>query len=184
MHLLEAYAMVSGAQIDKCFIHEEPIDIPQQPYITLHSYNPKGSGRQYRYWNNVIESLKSYSKFDKYNIFQIGGSDDEKTLANTSYLGKTSYNSLAYLIKHADLHIGFDSLPVHLASFYNKKMVVLYAHYANNTRPYFSDSNKIVLLEPDHSKLKPVFSQDDYLDQINSIDYNLIINAVIGLLNL
>ena len=46
MHLLEAYSVVSGAKIDRCFIDEEPIDLPSKPYITLHSHNPKGSGRQ------------------------------------------------------------------------------------------------------------------------------------------
>lgn len=183
MHLLEAYSVVSGAKIDNCFIYEEPINLPLNPYITLHSYNPKGSGRQYKYWNEIIKSLKNNSKF-KYEILQIGGSDDDKTIANTEYLGKTNYNSLAYIIKHAELHIGFDSLPVHLASYYNKRMVVLYAHYANNTKPYFSSPDKVILLEPDHSKIKPVFSQDDPFDQMNSISHNLVSDAVIGLLNL
>lgn len=182
MHLLEAYAVVSGAKIDKCFIYEESIDLPTKPYITLHSYNPKGSGRQYKHWNSVIELLKNNKQFD-YEIIQIGGLDDDKTCANTEYLGKTNYNSLAYLIKNAELHLGFDSLPVHLASFYDKKMVVLYAHYANNTKPYFSSNNNIILLEPDFSQIKPVFSQTDPFDQINSIQSQIIVESVLKLLN-
>lgn len=181
MHLLEAYAAVSGAEIDKCFIHEEPIDLPSKPYITLHSYNPKGSGRQYKYWNNVIELLNNNPNFF-YEIIQIGGIDDHKTIANTEYLGKTNYNSLAYLIKYSQLHLGFDSLPVHLASYYDKKMVVLYAHYANSTKPYFSTQSNVILLEPDFSKIKPVFAQSDPFDHINSIKPQDISAAILTLL--
>lgn len=183
MHLIEAYSAVSGALIDKCFIHEEPISLPKEQYITLHSYNPKGSGRQYKYWNNVIESLRMHKNFN-YDIIQIGGPQDNKTIANTDYLGQTNYNSLAYLIKYSELHIGFDSLPVHLASHYDKKMVVLYAHYASNTRPYFSSSNNIILLEPDFSKIKPIFNQDDPFEHINSISSQKIVDSVIKLLNI
>lgn len=181
MHLLEAYASVSGAKIDKCFIHEEKINLPTKHYITLHSYNPKGSGRQYKYWNKIISYLKDISDFT-YEIIQIGGSSDEKTIANTEYLGKTNYNSLAYLIKNSELHLGFDSLPVHLASYYDKKMVVLYAHYINSTKPYFSSNDKTVLLEPDFSQNKPIFSQEDPFDHINSIKPETIIEAVLTLL--
>lgn len=182
MHLIEAYATVSGAKIDKCFIHEEPIPLPTQPYITLHSYNPKGSGRQYKYWNLVIDNLKQNLK-NNYTIIQIGGKEDTQTNADISYLGKTTYNSLAYLIKHSSLHIGFDSLPVHLASHYDIKMVVLYAHYANNTKPYFSTKNNYILLEPDFSKIKPIFAQTDPFDHINSIKPEKIITSALELIS-
>lgn len=183
MHLLEAYAITSGSCIDKCFIYEESISLPDKPYITLHSYNPKGSGRQYKYWNDVIDKLNNYSNFN-YEIIQIGGVTDTPTKANTSYLGKTNYNSLAYLIKNSSLHLGFDSLPVHLGSIYDKKMVVLYSHYSNNTRPYFSSIKNIVLLEPDYSTVKPVFAYEDPFDLINTIDPDLIYQKTIKLLEL
>lgn len=181
MHILEAYALSSGAKIDKCFISEEYIQIPDNPYITLHSYNPKGSGRQYRYWNDVISILNSNKNFT-HEIIQIGGLDDIKERVNTSYLGKTNYNSLAYLIKHCGLHLGFDSLPVHLASHYGKKMVVLYAHYVNNTKPYFSCEQDIRLLGPKLENYKPVFSQEDPLSLINTIKPEDIASSVMELL--
>lgn len=183
MHLLETYALLSGAKIDKCFIKEEPINLPKEKYITLHSYNPKGNNRQYKYWNNVIKNLNNHPLFD-YEIIQIGGIDDIKTNTNTTYLGKTTYNSLAYLMKHSSLHMGFDSFPAHLASYYGKKMVVLYAHYANNTGPYFSNKKDVILLEPDHSIVKPIFGDSDPYDKINTIDFNIITNSVLTLLDI
>jgi len=183
MHLLESYAVVSGALIDKCFIEEEKIELPSNKYITFHGYNPKGSGRQYKYWNDVITLLKSNTKF-AYDIIQIGGKNDIKYPVNSDYLGKTSYNSLAYLIKYSDLHLGFDSLPVHLASYYDKKIVALYAHYSNNTKPYFSSNENIILLQPDFSKIKPIFAQTDPFDLINTISPESIYNSIISLLKI
>ena len=81
------------------------------------------------------------------------------------------------------MHLGFDSLPVHLASYYDKKMVVLYAHYANSTKPYFSTESNIVLLQPDFSKNKPVFAQTDPFDHINTIHSQDISRAVLNLIN-
>lgn len=176
MHLLEAYAIVSGAKIDKCFIEEEFIQLPDKKFITIHPYNPKGSGRQYKYWDLVIDTLYSNIKFD-YDIIQIGGADDTKYKCNTNYLGKTSYNSLAYLMKHSQLHIGFDSFPAHLASYYDIRSIIIFAHYASNTQPYFSKPGNLICLEPDFKNLKkkPTFAQEDPLDLINTISPNTII---------
>jgi ADP-heptose:LPS heptosyltransferase len=183
MHLLECYSVTAGAQIGSCFIHEEKIDLPQTPYITFHGYNPKGQSRQYDYWHKVIYQLKNNPNFN-YDIIQVGGANDKKYDVNTNYLGKTSYHSLAYLIKHASLHLGFDSLPVHLASYYSKKIVAIYAHYSANTGPFFSNTNDIILLQPDHSKIKPVFADIDPFNQINTIDSNQIYESILSLLDI
>jgi ADP-heptose:LPS heptosyltransferase len=118
-----------------------------------------------------------------YDIIQIGGSNDVRyEYANHHYLGKTNYHSLAYLIKNAELHLGFDSLPVHLASHFDRKIVAIYPWYAQNCGPYFSDTNDIVILEPDFSIFKPCFNVADRFDLINTIEVSDIYQAVIGLL--
>lgn len=183
MHLLESFAVSAGCLIDKCFIQEEEIQLPQKPYITFHGFNAKGSTRQYSYWQNVIDNLIEDSDFN-YKIIQIGeGSAIRYGGINTNYLGKTNYNSLAYLIKNAELHFGFDSLPVHIASHYNKKIVAIYAHYAANTGPYFSKKEDVFLFEP-NDNFKPVFAEDDYLHRINNINPLAISSAIIKLLKI
>jgi ADP-heptose:LPS heptosyltransferase len=181
MHLLETYACVAGCKIDKCFIHEEPILLPEKNYITFHGFNPKGSTRQYDKWQIVIDNLINNINF-KYHIIQIGCSSDKKyDNVDTSYLGKTNYNSLAFLIKNSSLHLGYDSFPIHLASYYDIKIVGLYSHFANNTGPYFSNKNKIILFEP-NDKNKPIFNEDDPLNRINTIDPSSISEAVLKLI--
>jgi ADP-heptose:LPS heptosyltransferase len=181
MHLIESYALVSGLHIDKCYIQEEEIELPEKPYITLHPYNPKGSGRQYGSWHDVVKMLQSDPSFE-YDIVQIGMSSDIKFSINTSYLGKTNYNSLAYLIKNSELHLGFDSLPVHLASHYDKKIVAIYAQYYKNTGPYFSSKENIRMFEPSqYTSLKPIFQYEDPYRLINIIPAKDIFNAVMDL---
>lgn len=184
MHILENYALTSGCYIDRCYIEEEYIELPKNKYVTIHPYNPKGSSRQYKYWQEVIDLLNSNINFD-YTIVQIGGRNDIKyNNIDISYLGKTTYNSLAYLVKNTSMHIGYDSFPVHLASHYNRKIIALYPHYRNNTGPYFSKSDEIILIESDHSKIKPVFSENDPFDQINSILPQNIYRSILQLLGL
>jgi ADP-heptose:LPS heptosyltransferase len=182
MHLLESYALTCGCFIDKCFIEEEEIDLPKSKYITLHSFNNKGTSRQYSHWHSVISYLKKDPRFN-HEIVQIGGSEDFKYDINTSYLGQTSCNSLAYLIKYSDLHLGFDSFPVHLASHYNKKIVALYPQYAKNTGPYFSKKEDVYLFETyRYTNQKPIFEKNDPNGTINKIPPERIAEAVLDLL--
>ena len=181
MHILETYALMTGSKIDKCYIEEESIVLPYEQYITFHPYSPKGNSKQYKFWNEVLDLLKADSKFS-YRIIQIGEATDEKYNVDTEYLGKTSYNSLAYLIKGSSLHLGFDSLPIHIASHYDVKIVALYSYYASTCGPYFSSESRVRILEPDFSKIKPVFSYDDPFGSINTINPQTVYESVMSLL--
>lgn len=185
MHILEAYALSCGCPIDEPFIQEDTtLVLPDAKYITLHSYDPKGSARMYNKWADVIRILKQNPNFD-YEIIQTGGLLDPKCEgANHYYLGKTSYNTLAFLIKNAKLHLGFDSLPVHLASYYDIKIVALYGYYASMSRPYFSSFGNTKIFEPDFSKIKPTFNYDDPYGLIQTIDPSKVAEAVFDLLGI
>lgn len=185
MHILETYALSCGCPITRPFIEEDTsLQLPLQPYITLHSYDPKGTARLYDKWEVVISILKNNPNFT-YQIIQTGGLLDRKCDgADHSYLGQTSYHSLAFLIKNAKLHLGFDSLPVHLASHYNTKIVALYGYYASMSKPYFSSSDNIRIFEPDFSRIKPTFHYDDPNNLICTIDPTEVANAVFDLLGI
>lgn len=185
MHLIECYALTAGCLIDRCSIETDPIELPQKKYITLHSYNPKGEIRQYYYWQNVIDDLLSNNNFN-FEIVQIGGSNDTKLdNINISYLGKTNVHTLAYLIQNCELHVGFDSFPVHLASHFDKKIVAIYAQYMNNTGPYFSTSGKCILIQPDFSLHRPFYSNGyDPFKTINKIPPNAISSSILNILGI
>jgi ADP-heptose:LPS heptosyltransferase len=80
------------------------------------------------------------------------------------------------------LHLGYDSLAVHLASHYQKKIVALFPHWAKSSGPYFSRPEDVILFEPDFSKIKPCFSYDDPYRLLNTIAPEDIARATIHLL--
>ena len=172
MHLIESYALSAGCKISKPTIQLQEIDLPKEKCMTFHGFNPKGQSRQYNSWELVLEKINADASIDL-QVVQVGGAQDKKYFgADHSYLGKTSYNSLAYLIKNAELHLGFDSLPMHLASIFDTKIVALFNSYSQNTGPYFS--KEYITLEPSYDEIKPCFNYEDRFDLINTIDPEIV----------
>jgi ADP-heptose:LPS heptosyltransferase len=185
MHQLETYALISGAQIGECFIQEEEVEIPHGEYITFHPHHDKGDARQYDHWGEVVCLITD--KLPDITMMQIGQANDRRYYddlhcVDPSLLGKTTYNSLAYVIKHSVLHLGYDSLAVHFASHYQKKIVALFPHWARSSGPYFSRPQDVVLFEPDFSLVKPCMAYDDPYRLFNTIPSHDIANAVVHLL--
>ena len=183
MHLLESYALVSGSTIDKCFIQTEHFDLPFDKYVTIHTDCQKSSARQYKYWDKVISLLQNNPLFTL-PIVQIGSSVDFKHLVNLNLLGMTNINQLAHVIKNSSLHIGYDSFPMHLASHFDIRMVILFSYFVENSGPYFSSLKNIRLLEPNFTNIKPSFSYNDPYDLINTIDPIIVYNNIIDLLQI
>lgn len=185
MHILETYSLLSGAKIGSCHIDLESMQLPESKYITFHPECQKASARQYNHWSIVIDLLKKTKGFtEKYKIAQVGSITDKRHDVDYHYLGTTNTQQLAYIIKHSELHLGYDSFPMHLASHFDKKMVVLFAYYAKSSGPYFSSSHNAIVLEPDYSRFKPSFSYTDPNNLINSIDPNIVYKNILQLLNI
>jgi len=189
MHLLESYALVMGKKIFSCFIHEEEIELPLKKYITFHSEHDKGTSRNYHKWGEVINLLLKNKNFD-YEIVQIGQNNKNiNKNINNSYVGKTNYHSLAYLIKNSEMHLGYDSLPVHIASHFGKKIVAIYPQYKSYTGPYFSKKEDVIIIEPPYpinpyssQRVKPSYSFNCNL--MNSISPQYIYKSVLKILNI
>jgi len=184
MHILEQYALNCGVSISKPFINEEFFPLPFEKYITLH---PKGKfhSREYDYWEEVTTNL--YPILNKHNIkiVQIGNKEDNLIPFCYSINGQTNLNNLAYIIKNSLLHLGIDSLPIHLASAYDKKIVGLYCNmYPNQSKPYWSDSNDYEILFADLKDKKPSYAAIENPKTINTIKPESIVNAVLKKLNI
>jgi ADP-heptose:LPS heptosyltransferase len=185
MHLLETYSLITGARIGESWIKEKEIQLPNKKYITFHPTHTKGNARKYSYWNNVISNLKNNENFIKnYEIVQIGERDDILYDVNINYLEKTDFHELAYLVHNASLHLGYDSLPVHLASHFQTKIVAIYCYLAKNSGPYFSKDEDIVILEPSYDTIRPSYSYDDKFRLIDNISPKDISDGVFKLLNI
>ena len=184
MHLLEQYALACGAKIGKPYIYESFFPLDFDKYITFHR-DANFQSKTYKYWQSVINLLTPILNKHNIKILQVGTKKDKPLNDVHNVLGLTNINQLAFLIKNSLLHFGIDSIPVHLASFYNKKIVAIYSHCSSkNAGPFFGDPNDHKLIDSDKSGRKPCYSYVESPASINNIRPEKIANSVLELLGI
>lgn len=184
MHILEQYALNCGAKINKPYIYEKYFPLPSKKYITLHTPN-KFPSRTYDYWPEVVFNISKILKDHDIEILQIGSNDEQPIRGCLRTNGQTDFNQLAFIIKNSILHVGVDSFPIHLASYYNKKIVALFSNmYTTHSGPLWSKKEDIILLESDKKGNKPTYQFLENPKTINTIKPETISNAILKLLNI
>lgn len=186
MHILEQYALACGVKIRKPFILEKFFPLPfDKRYIVFHAPS-KFQSRKYDYWKQVLILLRPYLEENNIKIVQIG-SKEEELFEDFCYVsnGQTNLNQLAYLIKNSELLLGIDSFPIHIAGFYDKKIVGLYCNmYKEHSKPYWGNPDKQKLIESSRNNLKPSYSAIEQDKTINLIKPEEIAKQVLDLLNI
>ena len=185
MHLLETFALSTGTKIDKPYILEKffPLGL-KGDYITFRPFG-KMESRKYEYWNEVTNILYPILNANNINIVQLGGPEEQNLDKCVPMNGQTTFNQMAYIINRGALHLGVDSLGVHVASGFGKKIVGLYCNmYTQNSRPYWSDDEDVILLEADRKGNKPTFSGQESPKTINTIYPETIAESVCKLLGI
>ncbi|NBO22944.1 hypothetical protein EBU94_06370, partial [bacterium] len=91
-------------------------------------------------------------------------------------INNISFNQTAFLIKNSLYLIGVDSFCMHLASIYNKKMLILFGghHYFNCCKPYFGDYKNYRFMIADLKNKKPTFSKIIGSEYMNQFDPNVV----------
>jgi hypothetical protein len=184
-HLIEEYAKSCGVEIGKPIIKEHFYPVVHDKYITLHT-DAKDQAREYAHWNIVLQLLKQPLSEAGIKIIQIGGEKYEKhPFVDEVLNGSCSFKNTFYVIKKSLLHLGINSLPVHIASVYGKKIVNIFGNlYPECARPYWSKEEDVVNLCPDFSERKPSFSVQEHPKRIDEIKPEDIANSVLKLLNI
>jgi len=184
MHLVESFALDSGLKIDKPFIYESFYPLPfDDKYITIQPYG-KYPCRHYDYWQETIDILIPHLKNTK--IIQLGTKDEVSLNGALDLRAQTSLNQMAYLIKRSALHLGIDSLGIHYASGFQRKIVGLYCNMLpSQSGPYWSDQKDCIILEPPRKKNElPSYFAVEKPKTINKIKPEDIAKAVCKLLNI
>ena len=119
------------------------------------------------------------------DIIQTGGPDAPPfPECDQSHLG-CSFKQMSYVIKNSELHLGIDSLPMHIASVFDKKLVALFSNlYIENASPLWSSKENCSLISPDFSKIKPSFSLAEKDKRINEVKPEVIASSVLDLLEI
>jgi len=184
MHILEQYAVNCGAKISKPFILTQfyPFDF-QDKYICLHA----GSGmesKNYDYFEEVVSMIKPFLDKLKIKIVQIGGEKEKKINGCYHALG-SSKRQLAYIISNSELYFGNDTMSLHFASHFQKKIVcVSSVLYESCFYPYWSNKQDYIIINSHRDGKKPSFSANENPKTINLINPEDIAVEILGFLNI
>lgn len=183
MHLLDSYSLQSGMKISKPFVLEKYFPLPFDKYITFQPFSKES--KSYSYYLEVLRLLVPILEKENIKIVQLGASGESVFDGVFSTVGKTSIGNVGYLVQHALLHFGADSVATHLAGFYDIPLVGLYAaNYTECVKPYFGTQTKQILLEGDRHGKKPTFSFQENPKTIDSIKPETIVQSICDLLNI
>lgn len=169
-HLIEEYAKSLGCKIGRPHLIDHFYPVVSEKYITFHTNDKKVPSKHYDHWHIVFKLIKKHLKKNDIKIVQVGGPSDPAFPQCDEDTRKSSFKQMAHVVKNGILHFGIDSLPMHMASLYDKKIVCLFSNlYPSNANPVWNINSKYELLSPDFSKIKPSYSALESPKRINEI---------------
>ena len=178
-HIAEVYAKDIGVKIGKPVITEHFFPGLPEKYITFQASN-KMQSKNYLYWDVVIRLVKLH--IGDIKIVQVGGPKDDIVKGVDLFL-PSSYKQMNYMIKNSSGHFGVDSLPMHVASVYDKPITALFGNlFKENASPLWNKNSKAICLEPDFSDKKPSFGKN--CTRINEIKPEKIAQSIIDQLSI
>lgn len=169
MHLIEAYSLYSGLKIDYPIIKQEPVKGVDGKFLFFNPHS-KGEAKNYKKWNEVIQIIKPELNERNIKIIQVDTFDN--IYDGCIKIDNINYNQTAWLINKSIGLLGIDSFCMHLASVFNKPMVILFGGHQcfNCCKPYFGDPLIQHIFVADLKGNKPTYSYDKGSDYLNSFD--------------
>tara|TARA_R110002020_G_scaffold133235_3_gene297334 strand:+ start:32793 stop:34001 length:1209 start_codon:yes stop_codon:yes gene_type:complete len=184
-HIAEEYAKSLGVRIGQPKITSHFYPVISEKFITFHTNDKKSPARHYDNWNLVIKMLKPYLSEQGIDVIQIGGKDDPIIKECDFHLLDCSFKQMIYVIGMSKLHLGIDSLPVHIASALDKKIVSLYSNlFPECSGPIWGKNSETKLLSPNFNEIKPSFSNNESVKRINEIKPEEIVCSTLDLLKI
>jgi hypothetical protein len=184
MHILEQYALNCGLKISKPYIYEKYFPIPFEKYITFNPFG-KFNSRKYSYWQEVLDLVLPILQKENIHIVQIGAQNEVGYNNCFHLMGQTNFHQTAHIIKNSLLQFGVDSFPIHMASYYDKKIVALYSNmYASQSKPYWSQPENVKLIQADLNGQKPSYAPEENPKTIDNIKPEEIAESILNLLNI
>lgn len=181
--LIQSYSLNTGLKIDKPFIYQTPFPLIFDKYITLGA----GSGnpsKNYNYWQEVVDFIKPYLDELGINIVQLGAAGEPPIEHATHLQGKTTIHQSAFLVKNSLLHIGNDSMLVHVAGALGTPVVALYGPTSiSNHGPHWKANNSVLIESHRNDKL-PSFSFNENPRTIDMIKVEDVVEAIFKVLEI
>lgn len=134
-NILDAYADEAGVSPEDCelYLHTEPVEVPQQPYVVLHCGATNWVGRHLK--PEILSQIASRLLKAGIQVVCVGaGGDQVVEPCNLDLVGQTSINEMAYVIQKAIGFVGIDSMPMHVTQAVNTPGVVFFGSINPKTR--------------------------------------------------
>jgi hypothetical protein len=179
-HLAEVYAKDLGVKIGEPILNPHFYPIVDENYITIHN-DDKVESKKYDYWEEVIILVKK--SYPEIKFIQIGSGKESKIKNVDKFTPTNNVKQSAYIIKNSIMHVGIDSLPVHIASTLDKPIVAVYAHtLAKTCEPLWGNKENHFLIESHRNGNKPSYSLKENPKTINLIKPEEISNKILSFL--
>ncbi len=131
-------------RIDK----DDSIDLPDE-YITIHAKTNQDP-KDYDHLQTVVSRIRGIK------LVQIGGKDDTSLQGiDLDLRGSTTPQSLAWVLSKAELHLGLDSFPMHVATYVDTPSIILFGGTYAQQGVLPSKRGLITAIEPDNRFLCP-----------------------------
>jgi len=145
MHPAVYYALKSGAKISKPNIYQKYQPIPYNKFILINLKNKK-----YKYWQEALDLIYNELEKNGINLIQIIENREQALKKANYFIDQKDFNTNAYLCNQSLMYIGELSIEMHMASIFNKKMLLIYDHASvnlDNIKPYWSKDEDICAFE-------------------------------------
>ena len=183
MKLLELYSLATGLKIGKQFLLDKFYPLDNSNYITIHSGSGM-PGKNYDYYNNVLELISLFFKQSKIDILQLGGKDDIPLKYCQNLLGKTDIHQTNYILSKSLLHIGNDSWIQHRAGYINIPVIELFGTTSKSEHSPYNYNPISHFLESHRNNNIPTFFPNENPKTINFIKPEDIASSIFKLLNI
>ena len=140
-NILTAYAESAGVKSKDCkpFLKTKPVAGLPSEYVVVHAGKTNWAGRNWSpmKFDLIANKLKATGR----KVICVGRGDDHGIPCDIDFRNKTTVHELAYIIKNAQMFVGIDSFPMHIAQTFDIPGVCFFGSINPETRIY---SNKMV----------------------------------------
>jgi len=145
VNIIDAYSQIVGVKREDCefFLKTKEVNCLPNKYIAIHAgYKTQWAGRDWPFLKFDILSKRLIEQ--GHEVVCIGSPHDHPVTNTLDMRGKTDVYELAYILKNADLFVGVDSFPMHVAQFMNTPGVCFFGSIDPKTRIYRENMKPVV----------------------------------------
>ena len=182
-HLIEEYAKNLGVVVSRPIISEHYYPLSCKKYITIQT-TKKFDSRNYEHWNIFLSLFKKYAP--NIDVVHVGIKADPGVKGiDIDLRGETTFKQMFYVIGRSSLHVGIDSLGVHIASALDIPCVGLYSNmFSANSGPVWHKKSKYICIDSFKDGLKPSYAETEHPKTINNIHPETVAQSALSLLGI